>query len=310
MASRSDFDSLISAGGYPGWDQNSAWQDFQATGGGDQYKNLQQNNGGGNGSFTPQSPANIQDLETKAYALVAPYYQKLATEAGGDFTRAKQALVDDYTQGVKQAKQDYAVQSAAATGSLKNSLGTLGVNFGGEQRNAIDSLNQRGAAVYQNNPDGTPNVVQQSDITANPDYTSTMANPANANNTGEGGQEINRMLQDQQLRQEAVQRSTQNNITSYANTLNKQVGTTPAGQLPDPNGDRSTMGTLGLNFVQNTEQTTRQAQLDAQALAEKRTQDVQGIANSLASVNAKEVPQALTDQYLKNSQTDFVNNTQ
>lgn len=310
MASRSDFDALISAGGYPGWDQNSAWQDFQSTGGGDQYRNLNQSNGGGSsgGSGSSVSPADMTSLETQAYNLVAPYYRQLATEAQGDFTRAKQALTEDYQTGVKQAKQQDAISRQKENDSLQNALGTFGIDFDKEQEGGIDTLNQRGMATYQQGPGNTPNVLAKSNITANPDFTSTVANPVGGD-TGRGGYELSRILEDQRLRQEAVQRSTKSNLDQLGLNLDKQIGTaaTDANGLPDPNADRTTVGSLGQTYLRGQEDAARQQQLKDEDLAQQRTQDVQGIANQQAQIGARTISADQANQIQRNQQTDFIN---
>lgn len=244
----------------------------------------------GTSSFQPLTAPDYQKLEEQAFNMVRPYYIQLAKESQGDFNRAKLALEEDYKRNTKLARQEYAIKKDAEEKALQGSLAQLGVKFGAENENLVDDLNKRGAAVYQMGPDNQFNVA------------GTQAPLANL---GRGGFEVNRLKQDQSLRQEAVQRATDKNLAELGFNLGKITSGTPEGQLPNANADRTNMGSEELGYLRGTERETRQAQLTGQQLAEARRQNIGEIAGKFANTQTKEIPTALQNQYLRNMQTDF-----
>lgn len=119
----------------------------------------------------------------------------------------------DYTSGVRNEKEKLLFSQKYGTAELDNALKTLGVDFSKENESFLDTLNKRGMAVYQNSPDGMPNVVQTPEFnpTFDPNnYTSNVGiSPQNPNsaNLGRGGVEANRLRTQQQLRAEAAMRA-------------------------------------------------------------------------------------------------------
>jgi hypothetical protein len=282
--------------------------------------------GGGGGSQL--SAPDVAALREQVYNTLQPYYTQLAKEAQGDFTRATQILQEDYVKGVRDQKIQFATTQKQQTDELKNTLASLGITNLQDQEAAIDKLNQRGMAVYQNNADGTPNVLKESPLTTeteafvtpgNPyNNASHLVNPANPE-MGEGGRELAQLQTAQKLRQEAQQRAATKPIEAagiqlkqYTNLPNGINPNLPPDQLAKalaaPGVDRSSLGTSEQNLIRGTEQQTRQLQQTQEQLAEQRAQDVSSTVAPLAATGSKAVGSQMENQILKERQSNFVNN--
>jgi hypothetical protein len=279
--------------------------------------------GGGSKALAPADVAGIRD---KVYNTLQPYYLQLAKEAQGDFDRAVSQLKEDYVKGTRDQRVNFEFTKKTQMDDLRNSLSQLGITDFQEQEKAIDDLNKRGAAVYQNNPDGTPNVVQTSQITANTDgnvqpggaynNTSTIANPADPN-LGRGGFELAQLQESQRLRQEAQQRAMTRPIEQAGIKL-KQYTNLPAGIDPNlppdqlakalaaPGVDRSQLGSAEQDLVRGTEGQTRDLQKTQEDLANQRSQDVSQISSGVAQTGSKELGSQLENQLQKERQNTFV----
>lgn len=284
-------------------------------------------NSSGGGGFTPLQAPDLAALREQVYNTLQPYYLQLAKEAQGDFNRAVSQLQEDYVKGVRDQKVGFAFTQKQQTDDLKNSLASLGITNLQDQESIIDKLNQRGMAVYQNNPDGTPNVVKSSAISSNTDTnvapgssidtTSTIVNPQDAN-LGEGGYELAQLQQAQKLRQEAAQRAATKPIESAGIQL-KQYTNLPAGidpnQSPDqlakalaaPGVDRSQLGSSEQNLIRGQEQQTRNLQQTQEDLAKQRSNDISNISGGLAATGTKAVGSELEKELQKEEQTNFIN---
>lgn len=119
----------------------------------------------------PQTSA--ADLLKQAYEQLKPYYAKLLADSNGDVNRAMGRLTEDYQTGTRYVQEDLA-------SSMKN----LGLQFGQEDTQQQDNLNQRGIALTQ----GADGKLQYG-------------------GGGEAGTEIGLQKQSQALRKEAEQRS-------------------------------------------------------------------------------------------------------
>ncbi len=282
--------------------------------------------GSNSGGFQPLSAPDVANLRDQVYNTLQPYYLQLAKEAQGDFDRASKILEEDYTKGVRDQKVQYAFTQKQQTDDLKSTLASLGITNLQDQESAIDKLNQRGMAVYQNNPDGTPNVTSSSEINSNTntgvapgqpiDDTSTIMNPQNAN-MGRGGYELAQLQQSQKLRQEAQQRTATKPIEAAGIQL-KQYTNLPAGI--DPNlppdqlakalaasgVDRSQLGTAEQNLVRGTETQTRQLQQNQETLADQRSNDINGIVAPLVATGTKALDSNMENSLLKDRQSNFV----
>jgi hypothetical protein len=279
-----------------------------------------------NGGFQPLTPPDTAKLREQVYNTLQPYYVQLAKEAQGDFTRATQILQEDYTKGVRDQRIQFAFTQKQQVDDLKNTLATLGITNLQDQNSIIDKLNQRGMAVYQNNPDGTPNVLSPSTITSNTDTnvapgesyndTSTLTNPANSS-MGRGGYELAQLQESQRLRQEAEQRAATKPIEQAGINL-KQYTNTPTGVNPNlppdqlakalaaPGVDRSQLGTAERSLVTGEEQKTRDLQQTQEDLANQRAQDVNQIAAPLAATGTKALGSEMENQIQKEKQANFV----
>lgn len=307
---------LVNAGyvGYTGWGEAEALADFKATGGsgktgggGSAGGGSSNNNGTVSPEYKPVTMEEFSKLEEQAFQLSKPYYIQLAKESRGDLTRARQVLEEDYIRNTRDAKEKYAIEKDNEDRSLQQSLGTLGLDFVQEQEKGINDLNKRGMAVGQNTVEGAYNVLQESPIVADPNnFTSSITNPANPDMMGRGGVELNRIFQDQKLRQEAVQRVTQKNLNELG--LNyKNYTNPPEGDVSAPGADRSKFGTAELSKVRGIEDITRQQQITERDLFNQRRGEAFNTASQVASLQGREVPTALANRYLQAAQTDFTN---
>jgi hypothetical protein len=285
--------------------------------------------GGGSssgGGFQPFSAPDVAKLREQVYKTLQPYYLQLAKEAQGDFDRASKILQEDYVKGTRDQRVEFAFTQKQQTDELKNTLTSLGITNLEDQESSIDKLNQRGMAVYQNNADGTPNVVRPSQIVSNTntnvapgqaiDSTSTIISPQG--NLGRGGYELAQLQQAQKLRQEAQQRSLTKPIEAAGIQL-KQYTNLPSGidpnQSPDqltkalaaPGVDRSQLGSAEQGLIRGTEQKTRELQQTQEDLSNQRNQDVSQVAGGLASTGTKALGSEMENQLLKERQANFVN---
>lgn len=279
----------------------------------DQLNNAYNNAGsGGGGGFQQVQPPDLKAIEDKVYNQLKPYYLQLLTESNGDYTRAVDRLHQDYQKGIRVASEDFGTQTGQELASLHNSLNTLGINFNQEQDKKVDELNSRGMAVYQNSPDGQYNVVQKTlpnSGSMNPagaaagQVDNSGINPtesiANSQNLGEGGNELNQTLQDQQLRQEAVQRASNNKLQQYGIDYKR---------LTNPNAtDPSQQGALENSQNRGLEDAARQKQQTGEnlynQLQNQTLQISQGFANS--GVNADKAN--LDNKFSTDQVNQFIN---
>lgn len=285
--------------------------------------------GGTTGVGAAGQPLNAPDmakLRDQVYNTLKPYYTQLAKEAQGDFDRAAKILEEDYVKGTRDARVNFAFTQKQQVDDLKNTLDILGITNAKDQESLIDDLNKRGMAVYQNNADGTPNVLKTSPITANTnmntnagdafDNTSKVISPTDAN-MGRGGYELARLQQDQRLRQEAQQRAATRPIEEAGIKL-KQYTNLPAGINPNqstsalakalsaPGVDRSQLGESEQNLVRGTEQRTRELQKTQEDLANQRSNDISSIAIPLGQTGVSALGSQMENQILKEKQNSFV----
>lgn len=276
------------------------------------------NSGGGGGGFQPLSAPDVAKLREEVYKALQPYYLELAKQAQGDFDRASKILQEDYIKGTREQRIEFEYTKRKQTEELENTLGTLGISNVKDQDTLIDELNKRGMAVYQNNPDGSPNALRASRVAGSTDSAaSTIMNPANAN-MGRGGQELARLQMDQKLRQEAQQRASLRPIEEAGIRL-QQYTSLPAGVDPNlppdqlgkalagSNVDRSKLGSAELGLIRGTEQKTRELQQTQQDLARQRSDDISNIIAPLAATGTKAIGSEMENRLLKERQSTFVN---
>lgn len=280
----------------------------------------------GGGASPYLSAPDLVNLRSQVYDSYKNYYLQLATEAQGDFNRATQLLKDDYVKGVRDEKINFANTQAQQTGELQNALASLGISNIKDQQTAINDLNQRGMAVYQNNPNGTPNVLQSSPIISNTNFnvnpgdpyntTSTIQNPQNPQ-MGRGGYELSQLQQDQQLRQEAQQRTSTRPIQEAGIRLKQYTTGLPTGvntnQTPQQMGaalsasgvDRSTLGTAERTLFSSTADEVSKAQKAQETLANQRFTDVNTTTAGLAQNQIKNLDAGMTNQLQQQRQNTF-----
>lgn len=301
-------------GGYQGWGDVEADADFRATGGAGKLTNRGGGSSGGDGGFQPLSAPDLAKLRDQVYTTISPYYEELAKQAKGDFNLAVKQMRTDYAQGVRQQKEDLALTNKYGQAAFTNALDTLGVTFGNEDRQLTDTLNKRGMAVYENNPDGTPNVVTPG--TLNPtynfndySYSQNIPTQPNAANTGYGGVQLDRLRQDQSLRAEAEMRAKMQPLESAG--LNFKQATNPATGF-DPNnpasytGDRSQLGSLETGLLNKSNSAEQGYRDTTQNLANQRSQQVNNLASQFASTGTKALDTNLQNQLLKEQQNTFI----
>lgn len=125
---------------------------------------------------------------------IVNYYNQILQQAQGDTQIAENFLEQDYQTGVRNTMAN-----------LQGSLQQLGLQFGQESQQKQNELNQRGIALTED--------------------------PSGKLTYGGGGEsqtEVQQMQQGQSLRQEAEQRSAQQQVTGLATNLQK--GITSQGQ--------------------------------------------------------------------------------
>lgn len=179
---------------------------------------------------------------------IVNYYNQLLQQAQGDTTIAQNFLEQDYQTGVRN-------QIANTSAALKN----LGLTFTGEQNSLQDTLNKRGIALTDNGQGG--NVYAGG---------------------GQAATELGNLNQSQQLRQEAEQRSAQQNIQGLSTTLQK--GLTSSGQQltqyaqglnQQKQGDIANRASTYYGIYQQNEQAKQQ-----QALADQQNKILSGGGSS------------------------------
>src|SRR3972149_7458335 len=101
-------DSLIAGGfgGYAGWNDESAQQDFNATGGSGKFTGAGGGGGGDGGYSIPTFSFDYAAEAEKAYGELGPYYDRLLSESKGDMNLALSRLVEDYDRGLRFKKAD------------------------------------------------------------------------------------------------------------------------------------------------------------------------------------------------------------
>ena len=168
-------------------------------------------------------------------------------------------------------------------------------------------------AVYQQNPDGTPNVVTPGSF--NPSYdTSGYAINAGVNaspteSLGRGGQELSRLRKDQGLRSEALMRAKMQPL-EQAGLSYKQFTNTPQGFDPSKpssyTGDRSQLGAAETGLIGRYNTETQNYRDRAQGLATQRSQQIGNLASTFAGLGIKQADTGLTNQLLKEQKQDFL----
>lgn len=317
---------LVAAGypGYQGWSDVEANADFNATGGAGKGNGSPTGSGGGYNSVSAPNYAAIRDqisniLATQPTATNPdPYYYELAKQAKGDFNTAVSLMTSDYTTGVKQAKQTYAQEQKYGTADLQNSLSSLGITFNGENEKELNDLNQRGMAVYQNNPDGTPNVVTPGSFnptydTNNYTYNSGVSGPnPNAANLGRGGYEAEQLRQDQSLRAEAAMRAGMKPLEAAGITLNQTTNPSSNFNINDPKtyptnaADLSKLGTAEQNAVRSYQTAVSGYNTKSADLANQRSTDINNLTQTYGNTQTGALSQDQQNQIQKQYNTDFV----
>lgn len=126
---------------------------------------------------------------------IVNYYNQLLQQAQGDTQIAQGFLENDYQTGVRNTV-------ANLTGTLKQ----MGIQNTNEQETMQDTLNKRGIALTEQ-----PNQSGQ---------------PLSYATQGQAGYERGKLNETQSLRQEAENRSAQQTIGNYSNTLKKGITST------------------------------------------------------------------------------------
>lgn len=321
MASLSDVSAIKSRfPGYRSWnDLQSIVNDFNATGGqgkGPDGSSGGGGGGGGGGGLPQVSAADMVKLRQQAYDATSSYYQKLAEEAQGDFNKAIEIMTSDYKQGVRQAKEKYAYEQKYGKGALDNALESLGVSFGKENESLVDSLNKRGMATYQNNPNGTPNVVTTEGFdpqtnTEDFSFSSNLTQPNQTANLGRGGFEVGRLQKEQGLRAEAEMRARmqplEQSTMNLKNFTNPNAGFDPSKPGQSTQGiDRSTLGQAESNLYQQNYNQSKTLRETLQGQANQRSQDINSIAGNAANIGQNSLSQDMINQIQKERTTGFV----
>lgn len=196
-------------------------------------------------------------------SLIA-YYTKVLEDAQGDYNRAVTRLKEDYTKGLRYSSEDIARLSQKERENLTSALETLGVTFTGERESLIDTLNKRGMLVTQKEAGpGTGDLA--------------------VGTQGRGGVESARLSEDQQLRQEAVQRTADRNLTNLGIKGQRDVETARQ-DLTRGTEDY----TRQLQQIQTSQ--LRAKELEAKGIAEKKASDVmsqKGLSLQQAQVEAQ-----------------------
>lgn len=142
-----------------------------------------------------------------AFNKLKPYYDKLLSEAKGDFTEASRRLEYDYQTGSRYNVEDTTMNTQRQQEDLASAMKTLGLTFKGETENKIDALNKRGIALTQDPLTGRAGLPEATPIS----YDSS-GNPVYQGTGGRSGSELSMLSEDQRLRREAEQRTAQRNM--------------------------------------------------------------------------------------------------
>ena len=305
---------LVNSGyhGYQGWGDNEARADFNATGGAGKGGSSG-GSSGGSGGFQPLSAPDVAKLREQVYGIVSPYYEELAKQAQGDFNTALKMMKDDYSQGVRQAKEKLAITQKYGEGDLKNALAQFGLDIGNENDQTIDKLNQRGMAVYEQGPGMTPNVVTPGAFNPSYDTSAYTFNPgvsaSPTENLGRGGQELSKLRQSQALRSEALLRTKMQPL-EQAGLNFKQYTNAPTGfDINNPSsyqGDRSQLGTSELGAIGKYNTNSQQLRDTQQNLANQKSQQVNSLSSQFAGSGIRQIDSNLQNQLQKENQNTFV----
>lgn len=301
---------------YQGWGAAEAQADFNATGGAGKAGGGDSGGGGnGGGGDNRISAPDLAKLATQAAGIIHPYYVELAKQAKGNFDEAIRIMKADYTGGVKKAKEDFALATKYGEGDLNTALAKLGVDFTKENESNIGDLNKRGIAVYQNNPDGTPNVV--TGATFNPNYSSSAytfnpgvsgTNP-NVGNLGRGGFEAEQLRKDQSLRAEATMRAGMKPLEAAGINLKQQTNA-PAGFNPsDPLNsgvDLASAGALERNLAGSYQPKKESFTNTLINQKSQENQDINNIASAYGNTQQKAIDANAQNQIQKQYNTDFL----
>ncbi len=190
-------------------------------------------------SFNPSDYVipNLPDYVKQSFDVLAPYYQRLLDEAYGDTNRAITRLTQDYQNNTRYTAQDLALNTGYALQDFKSALQNLGIQMPQEQENTQATLNQRGMAVT--------------------DQGSAQGGATNTGyaTAGRGGYEKGLLSEDQALRQQAIARTRDRNLTQYGITAQRA----------------NTANTL--TYQRGVEDSTRQLQQYGEQLQQQREQE-------------------------------------
>lgn len=214
-------------------------------------------------AFNP-SDFNIPNLSTyiqQAYQALAPYYNQILQQAQGDYNAAIQVLNNQYDISTYATNAQAALSNYQTNQNLTAALEQLHVQFPEETQQLLNSLNQRGIATTQAGPGPAP----------------TQLNVAGE---GEGGYEMSNLTSDQSLRQEAVQRSAQqqqqNTALSQQTSLLSANQSLQSGTLTQQENLRNQQQSAEQGLESGTismAQSSAQNAIAQQQLAEQQKQD-------------------------------------
>lgn len=149
-------------GGYAGWNNDAAAEaDFKATNGSGKWTGGATGTSGSTTTTTTKSgpskeeiarivtqfnPAAIkyQPYEQAALAELAPYYQKILDQEGGDVERAKKRMEEDYSRGVRYSTEDLQRGTVQRGEDLSSFQKYEESQFPQEDRQLLESMNARG----------------------------------------------------------------------------------------------------------------------------------------------------------------------
>ncbi len=301
--------------GYAGWGDREADADFKATGGAGKGGPSSGFNTGPAG-FQPVNAADLAKLRQQAADILKDYYVGLVKNAEGDFDLAVKMMRGDYESGVRGEKEKLLFAQKYGTGELDNAIKTLGLDFIKEGESFIDNLNKRGMAVYQNTPEGNPNVVQTPTFNPSFDTTNYTFNAGVSQvptaNLGRGGVEANRLRTQQQLRAEASMRAGMKPLEA-AGMQFKQY-TNPGGvNVNDPNTfsnlTSEQLAGLGsaerqaINKYQGSRQNLRNTRLN---IGNQYQGAISDLATQAANTQEKKISTDLANQFQKELTSDFI----
>lgn len=168
---------------------------------------------------------NLNQYMQQAYQQLAPYYQQILDQAQGDYNTAIQVLQNQKSLTDYQAQASAALSDYQLNQNTQAALQTLQVQFPQETNQLLDSLNKRGIATTQAQPDQANS-------------------PLAVAKGGESGYEMGALTSDQKLRQEAVNRSAQqqqqNTALQQQNAQQNSAQSLQTGTLAQQQGLRNT----------------------------------------------------------------------